>query len=289
MSIIDGRIDGRKLAKQLSLKTKENVASLRNIGVVPTLVEILVGNDPASRMYLNLKHRKAGRLGIKSIVKRLPADTTQDQLLNLVQQCNLNDDIDGIVVQSPLPKHINERVINAAINPGKDVDGVNPLNEGQLFEGSQSNYPVGCTPKGIMTMLHHYHVPLRGRRVVVIGRSRIVGRPMTSLLINAGALVTDLNHYAKPIRDFTKQADVIISATGHINLLNGDDVKPGVTVIDVGENMNANGKLVGDVNFKSVAKVAGLITPVPGGVGPMTVATLMQQVVDLTEWSRNDD
>ncbi|XIF20300.1 MAG: bifunctional methylenetetrahydrofolate dehydrogenase/methenyltetrahydrofolate cyclohydrolase [Acetilactobacillus jinshanensis] len=256
---------------------------------MPTLVEILVGNDPASRMYLNLKHRKAGRLGIKSIVKLLPTHTSQDKLLSIIQRCNSDSEVNGIVVQSPLPHHINERIINASINPDKDVDGVNPLNEGKLFEGSLSHYPVGCTPKGIMTILRYYHVPLKGRRAVVIGRSRIVGRPMTSLLINAGALVTDLNHYAAPIHEYTKNADVIISATGQVNLIYGKDIKPGATVIDVGENVNQNGKLVGDVNFKSAAKMAGLITPVPGGVGPVTVATLMQQVVELTEWSPSND
>ena len=278
-------IDGRKLARLMDARTRRQVATLRNRGVIPTLVEILVGSDPASRMYLRLKHRKAGRLGIRSVVKRFPKNLSQDRLLAVVHRCNSDSRVNGIVIQSPVPSQIDENLVNAAISPAKDADGVNPLNEGRLFEGASGFYPIGCTPKGIMIALRYYQVPLAGRRAVVIGRSRIVGRPMTSLLINAGALVTDLNHFAKPLGSYTKGADLIISAAGQANLVRARDVKPGAAVVDVGENRAPSGRLVGDVDFTAVSRITGLITPVPGGVGPVTVATLMSQVVELTERS----
>lgn len=265
--------------------TYRRVKRLKRQGIAPTLLEILVGNDPASQMYLKLKHRRADRLGINSIVKSLPGSISRQQLLDLLTRANQNSRVNGIVVQSPLPVKFDEGRIDRLIDPRKDADGVNPLNLGRLWSDDQGFYPVGCTPKGIMTIFRFKRIPLAGRRVVIIGRSRIVGRPLAGLLTNAGALVTILNHTAVPLRKYTKRADVVITATGKINLLTATDVKRGATVIDVGENPTPDGRLVGDADFSSVAQRAGQITPVPGGVGPVTVATLMRQVVELTQWS----
>ena len=262
---------------------------MRQRGIRPALLEILVGHDPASQMYLRLKHHKANQLGIHSVIKSLPNSVSQQRLLNLLITANHDPRINGIVVQSPLPAGFDEQKINGLVNPRKDADGVNPLNLGRLWSDDSGFYPVGCTPKGIMKILRLQRIRLFGSRVVIIGRSRIVGRPLAGLLTNAGALVTILNHSAIPLRNYTKRADVIITAAGKVNLLDADDVKLGATVIDVGENPLPNGHLAGDADFASVAQRAGKITPVPGGVGPVTVATLLQQVVELTQWSLNQN
>lgn len=269
--------------------TRQRVKRLKQQGIIPTLLEILVGNDPASRMYLRLKHHKAKRLGIHSIIKSLPSSISRQRLLSLLITANQDPKINGIVIQSPLPTRFDEQKINYLVNPQKDADGVNPLNLGRLWSNDQGFYPVSCTPKGIMKILRLQRIQLFGSRIVIIGRSRIVGRPLAGLLTNAGALVTILNHSAVPLQNYTRQADVVITAAGKIDLLNADDVKSGATVIDVGENPLPNGHLAGDADFASVAQRAGQITPVPGGVGPVTVATLMQQVVELTQWSLNQN
>ncbi|CAI2673602.1 Bifunctional protein FolD protein [Apilactobacillus kunkeei] len=277
-------IDGRSLAKKVNQETADMVSELNEQGKTPCLAVIIVGDDQASHRYVRSKHKKAQQLGIKSIVKALPAETTEDELLNILNDYNHDDDIDAILIQSPLPKHINEKYVMSQINPDKDVDGFQVINSGKLFLNDQSNYPVACTPKGVMTMFEEYGINLKGKKAVVIGRSTIVGRPMAALLINAGAEVTVLNHYAN-IKEYTLDADIIVSATGKVNTVTENDVKDGVVVIDVGQNVNDEGKLVGDVDYDGIAKKASYITPVPGGVGPMTIATLMRQTVELSKWS----
>ncbi|MEJ6400563.1 bifunctional 5,10-methylenetetrahydrofolate dehydrogenase/5,10-methenyltetrahydrofolate cyclohydrolase [Nicoliella lavandulae] len=282
-------IDGRALAKKTNEATKQMVTELNSLGVKPCLAVILVGDDQASARYVRNKHKKAEQLGIESIVNHLPADTTQDELLKIVNAYNHDDKIDGILVQSPLPKQIDEQLITRTILPEKDVDGFHPVNVGNLFLNEPKHYPVACTPKGVMAMFAEYNIDLTGKKAVVIGRSSIVGRPMAALLINANATVTVLNHYSEDAKHFIKEADVVVAATGKLHMVSGDDLKAGATVIDVGQNLNEDGKLVGDVDYESAAKVAGYITPVPGGVGPMTIATLMRQTVELASWSAKHD
>ncbi|WP_105955968.1 bifunctional 5,10-methylenetetrahydrofolate dehydrogenase/5,10-methenyltetrahydrofolate cyclohydrolase [Apilactobacillus quenuiae] len=277
-------IDGKLLAKKLNEDTKTNVNKMKKQGVIPCLAVIIVGNDQASKRYVRSKHKKAEQLGIKSIVKELPEETTETELLKVLNEYNHNNDINAILIQSPLPKHINEKYIMGQINPKKDVDGFQIINSGKLFLNEAENYPVACTPKGIMKMLNEYNIELVGKKAVVIGRSTIVGRPMAALLINAGAEVSVINHYAN-VSDYTKNADIIVSATGKLHTVTKNDVKQGATIIDVGQNLDETGKLVGDVDYQEVYEIAGYITPVPGGVGPMTISTLMTQTVELTKWS----
>ncbi|WP_353485774.1 bifunctional 5,10-methylenetetrahydrofolate dehydrogenase/5,10-methenyltetrahydrofolate cyclohydrolase [Apilactobacillus xinyiensis] len=277
-------IDGRKLAKKINDETAKQVTKLKSENVFPCLAVILVGDDQASHRYVRSKHRKAEQLGIKSIVKEMPENTTQEDLMQVLNEYNNDDDIHAILIQSPLPKQIDEKFIMKQINPKKDVDGFQTINAGNLFLNESTNYPVACTPNGVMQMFKEYNVTLEGKKAVVIGRSTIVGRPMAALLINAGAEVTVLNHFAE-VSQYTKDADIIVSATGKLHTLRAADVKAGATVIDVGQNVDENGKLVGDVDFDEVAKVAGNITPVPGGVGPMTICMLMKQTVQLAKWS----
>ncbi|MHA8111058.1 bifunctional 5,10-methylenetetrahydrofolate dehydrogenase/5,10-methenyltetrahydrofolate cyclohydrolase [Lactobacillaceae bacterium Melli_B4] len=278
-------IDGRALAKKMNEQTKQLVADLRELDVKVTLAVILVGDDQASARYVRNKHRKAEQLGIESIVTNLPSEITQAELLDLIHKYNEDESINGILVQSPLPKHIDEKLITQTIKPAKDVDGFHSENVGKLFLNDASGYPVACTPRGIMEMFKEYDIELTGKRAVVIGRSAIVGRPMAALLINANATVTVLNHYSEDGKSFIKEADIVVAATGKLHMVTGDDLKPGATVIDVGQNLNEEGKLVGDVDFDSASEVAGYITPVPGGVGPMTIAMLMRQTVQLISWS----
>ncbi|GAA6237029.1 bifunctional 5,10-methylenetetrahydrofolate dehydrogenase/5,10-methenyltetrahydrofolate cyclohydrolase [Apilactobacillus micheneri] len=279
-------IDGKSLAKKLNENTKVTVSKMKENGIIPCLAVIIVGNDQASKRYVRSKHKKAEKLGIKSIVKEMPEETTQAELLKILNDYNNDSDINAILIQSPLPKHIDEKYIMGQINPKKDVDGFQIINSGKLFLDETENYPVACTPKGIMKMLEEYNIELVGKKAVVIGRSTIVGRPMAALLINAGAEVNIINHYAK-VSDYTKDADIIVSATGKLHTITKNDVKKGSTIIDVGQNLDENGKLVGDVDYQEVSEIAGYITPVPGGVGPMTISTLMTQTVELTKWSES--
>ncbi|CAJ1228291.1 bifunctional protein FolD [Levilactobacillus zymae] len=278
-------IDGKQLARTLNAQTRDRVARLAQTGVVPGLAVIIVGSDPASSIYVRNKHRKAGQLGIRSVVRELPETITQTELLAVVAAYNADPTVHGILVQSPLPAHLNERAIFNAIDPAKDVDGFHPLNTGRLFGNLPGHYPVSCTPQGIMTMLKSLHQPLSGKRAVVVGRSNIVGRPMSALLLNADMSVTVTHRHDPQISELTTMADVLVVATGVAHLIKAKDVKPGAIVIDVGMDRGADGKLTGDVDFEAVKDVASAISPVPGGVGPMTIATLMQQTVDLCEWS----
>ncbi|MGX6429701.1 bifunctional 5,10-methylenetetrahydrofolate dehydrogenase/5,10-methenyltetrahydrofolate cyclohydrolase [Levilactobacillus yonginensis] len=278
-------IDGKQLAKEVNAKTKERVSALKERGLVPGLVVIIVGDDPASTIYVRNKHRKATQLGINSIVRELPATVSQEELLAIVETYNVDSSVHGILVQSPLPVGLDEQAIVAAIDPAKDVDGFHPLNVGRLFANLPGNHPVSCTPRGIMTMLHSLPVHLRGKHAVVVGRSMIVGRPMAAMLLNADMTVSVAHIYTKNLSELTRTADVLVVATGVAHLIKETDVKSGAIVIDVGMDRDENGKLTGDVDFDGVAEKTAAITPVPGGVGPMTIATLMEQTVDLCEWS----
>lgn len=276
-------IDGKALSNQLDVNMKQEVADLNATGLYPTLVVIIVGNDPASQIYVRNKHRKAVKLGIRSIIERKPADMTQADLLALIAKYNADDQVHGILVQLPLPKQIDETAVIRAIDVKKDVDGFSPENVGKLFANSHEHYPVSCTPKGIMTMLDHYNVNPEGKHAVIVGDSNIVGRPMGALLLNAGATVTYTHILTQDLSSFTRTADILVVATGVAHLINAGDIKPGATVIDVGMDRDENGKLVGDVDYDNAVKVAGNITPVPGGVGPMTITTLMQQTIELAK------
>lgn len=278
-------IDGKQLAKALNAQTKTRVAALAAQGKVPGLAVIIVGTDPASELYVRSKHRKAGQLGINSIVRQLPATISQADLLAVVRAYNADPTIHGILVQSPLPNGLDEAAVINAIEPSKDVDGFHPVNVGRLFKNLPGHYPVSCTPRGIMTMLESLQTPLRGKHAVVVGRSNIVGRPMAAMLLNADMSVTITHKYGSNLRALTTTADVLVVATGVTHLIKEADVKPGAIVIDVGMDRDADGKLTGDVDFDAVFDKVQAISPVPGGVGPMTIATLMRQTVDLCEWS----
>ena len=276
-------IDGKGLSNQLDSGMKAEVKALRAAGIEPKLVVIIVGHDPASQIYVRNKHRKAIKLGITSIIERRPEDFSQADLLALIEQYNQDESVHGILVQLPLPKQIDESAVIRAIDLKKDVDGFSPENVGKLFSNSDEHYSVSCTPKGIMTMLTHYDIDPADKHAVIVGDSNIVGRPMGALLLNAGATVTYTHILTQDLSSYTRTADILIVATGVAHLIKATDIKPGATVIDVGMNRDENGKLVGDVDYDHANTVAGAITPVPGGVGPMTITSLMQQTLELTK------
>ena len=279
-------IDGKQLAKQLNEETATRVAALKKRGITPGIAVILVGDDPASAIYTRNKHRKAEKLGMKSVLKTFPADASQEEVMACVQELNNDPSIHAILVQSPLPKHFDEKALDNAIIPEKDVDGFHPYNVGRLYNDDPDNrYPVSCTPRGVLKMLDHYNVDLDGKDVVVMGRSILVGKPMQSLLQNRNATVTMLSAHTKDDEFYMRHADILIVAIGHPQFVKAQDVKEGAVVIDVGINRLEDGSLCGDVDFENVKEKASLITPVPGGVGPMTIASLMAQTVDLAEWS----
>lgn len=279
-------IDGKQLAKQLNEETATRVAALKKRGITPGIAVILVGDDPASAIYTRNKHRKAEKLGMKSVLKTFPADASQEEVMACVQELNNDPSIHAILVQSPLPKHFDEKALDNAIIPEKDVDGFHPYNVGRLYnDDPDKRYPVSCTPRGVLKMLDHYNVDLDGKDVVVMGRSILVGKPMQSLLQNRNATVTMLSAHTKDEEFYMRHADILIVAIGHPQFVKAQDVKEGAVVIDVGINRLEDGSLCGDVDFENVKEKASLITPVPGGVGPMTTASLMAQTVDLAEWS----
>lgn len=279
------RIDGRALAKQLDQKTAARIATLAAQGTIPGIAVILIGTDPASMIYTKNKERRATKLGMKSVLKTFPETVSQETVLNCIADLNGDPTIHAILVQAPLPPQIDRGRVDMAIAPEKDVDGFHPLNLGRLYGNQPGHYPVACTPRGIMTMLDHYQVPLVGVDAVVMGRSILVGKPLSALLTNAGATVTMVTSKTVDSAYYLRHADLAVVAIGQPEFVRAPMVKPGAVVIDVGINRRADGHLVGDVDFAGVAKVARLITPVPGGVGPMTIATLMAQTVDLAEWS----
>ncbi|AMY14919.1 bifunctional 5,10-methylene-tetrahydrofolate dehydrogenase/5,10-methylene-tetrahydrofolate cyclohydrolase [Limosilactobacillus reuteri] len=278
-------IDGKALAKKINAQTKELVAQLKEKqNIIPGIAVVIAGDDAASLIYTRNKHNKAIKLGINSVLKKFPADVSQDELLAEIEKLNNDDTIDAILVQQPLPPQLDPEVITNAILPAKDVDGLNPLNLGKLFANQHGNYPVACTPRGIMRMLAEYNIDLQGKNAVIVGRSILVGKPLLALLNNANATVTMAGRSTSDLSALTKTADILIVSTGVPNLIKATDVKSGAVVIDVGINRLSDGKLTGDVDFAAVRAKAQAITPVPGGVGPMTIATLMEQTVDLAQW-----
>ena len=273
-------MDGRIMAAQLMEGLKERVNVLKEKGVGVGLAVILVGEDPASQVYVRNKGKACEELGIHSETIRLPEETSQQALEALIDQLNQDDRIDGILVQLPLPRHLNEAQALRKIIPEKDVDGFHIENAGRLFTGQQG--VVACTPKGIMHMLKEAKVPLSGRHAVVIGRSNIVGKPIAMLLLDENCTVTICHSRTQDLPGHTRQADILVAAVGRAGFVTADMVKPGAAVVDVGIN-RVNGKVVGDVDFEAVEKVAGYISPVPGGVGKMTIGMLMENTIEAAE------
>jgi methylenetetrahydrofolate dehydrogenase (NADP+) / methenyltetrahydrofolate cyclohydrolase len=271
-------IDGKRVAERIRGEVAEEVGELGELG----LATVLVGDDPASDVYIRLKHKAAGEVGIVSRDYRLSKDTPEQELLELVAQLNADDAIDGVLVQLPLPDHIEETRVLRAIEPAKDVDGLHPFNAGQLYLGRPTL--VGATPVGVMALLKEYDVPLEGARTVVVGRSDIVGKPAALLLLHASATVTVCHSRTVDLSAQTREAEILIVAVGQAGLIGPEDVSAGAVVIDVGMN-RSEGKLVGDVD-PGVADRARLITPVPGGVGPMTIAMLLKNTVRAARFRR---
>ncbi|MET3633683.1 bifunctional methylenetetrahydrofolate dehydrogenase/methenyltetrahydrofolate cyclohydrolase [Streptococcus porcorum] len=272
-------IDGKALAQKMQKKLAEKVARLKaEKGIVPGLVVILVGENPASQVYVRNKEHSALAAGFKSQVVRLPESTSQEELLDVIAIYNADTSFHGILVQLPLPDHINEEAVLLAIDPNKDVDGFHPMNMGRLWSGHPVMVP--CTPAGIMEMFKDYHIDLEGKHAVVIGRSNIVGKPMAQLLLNKNATVTLTHSRTHHLAEVAKKADILVVAIGRGHFVTKNFVKEGAVVIDVGMNRDENGKLIGDVKYDEVAELASYITPVPGGVGPMTITMLMEQTYE---------
>ena len=267
-------IDGKVVAAALRAEVAARVAGL---SFQPGLTVVLVGDDPASAVYVRSKDRAAREAGIAAHTIRLPAETTEAALLAEVRRLNNDPTVDGILVQLPLPAHIRGQAVIEAIDPGKDVDGFHPLNTGHLADGRPTLVP--CTPAGVMKLLAHADIPLSGARALVIGRSTIVGRPVAALLLGANATVTIAHSRTRDLPAECRRADVVIAAIGQPEFVQGDWIAPGATVIDVGINRLPDGRLVGDAAYEACAARAGAITPVPGGVGPMTIACLMENTV----------
>lgn len=265
------RMDG----KEVSASVKQEIADkVKELGIKPGLAVIIVGDDPASRVYVNNKKKACEFCGFLSEEYALDKDTTQEELIDLVHKLNAREDIHGILCQLPLPAHLDEKAVIAAIAPEKDVDAFSEVNVGKIMIGDYSFLP--CTPSGVMEMIRYYGIELEGKNAVVIGRSNIVGKPMAMLLLHANATVTICHSRTENIKEICQKADVIVAAVGKAKFLTADMVKDGAVVIDVGINRLESGKLCGDVDFDEVSKKASFITPVPGGVGPMTIATLMK-------------
>lgn len=270
-------LDGKALAAEIRSEVKTQVAALAEKGVSTALAVILVGDDSASQVYVRNKIKACADTGIRSLEFRMPAETTQQQLLAKIAELNADESVDGILVQLPLPKQINADAVISAIDPAKDVDGFHVANAGALVTGKQGFVP--CTPFGVMRLIEKSGVNPRGKSAVIVGRSNIVGKPMALLLLAADATVTVAHSYTPDLSAVTRNADILVAAVGRAKLIKADMVKPGAVVIDVGMNRDENGKLCGDVDFAEVKEIASSITPVPGGVGPMTIAMLMQNTV----------
>ncbi|HFI0082182.1 TPA: bifunctional methylenetetrahydrofolate dehydrogenase/methenyltetrahydrofolate cyclohydrolase [Streptococcus suis] len=272
-------IDGKALAAKMQAALAEKTAQLKaEKGLIPGLVVILVGENPASQVYVRNKERSALAAGFKSEVVRVPDTISEKELLALIERYNQDSEWHGILVQLPLPVHISEEKVLLAIDPDKDVDGFHPTNMGKFWSGHPVMIP--STPAGIMEMFKEYKIELEGKTAVVIGRSNIVGKPMAQLLLDANATVTIAHSRTKNLPELARQADILVVAIGRGHFVTKEFVKPGAVVIDVGMNRDANGKLIGDVQYDEVAEVASYITPVPGGVGPMTITMLMEQTYE---------
>ncbi len=279
-------IDGNKIAQDIRNEVRQGVLELKaSRGIVPGLAVILVGDDPASQVYVGRKAKACAEVGFLSREYKLPADTEEKKLLKIIKKLNKDELVHGILVQLPLPKHISTENIIAAINPDKDVDGFHPYNVGGLMTGTPLFVP--CTPRGIMELISRSGIDLTGKEAVVVGRSNIVGKPMAFLLLAQNATVTMCHSRTKDLPSVTRRADVLIAAIGKPRMIKADMVKEGAVIIDVGVNRLENGKLAGDVDFDEVAPRASYITPVPGGVGPMTIAMLMKNTLDAARRSIN--
>jgi methylenetetrahydrofolate dehydrogenase (NADP+)/methenyltetrahydrofolate cyclohydrolase len=275
-------IDGKAIAADIRQELAAIVSAYeKKTGQKPCLAVIIVGDDPASQVYVRNKQRACEEIGFKSIVLRHPADESEDNLINGIEGLNNNPEIHGILVQLPLPKHINEEKIISVINPNKDVDAFHPVNVGKIMVGNHKFLP--CTPAGVMELLKRSNIEVAGKECVVVGRSNIVGKPMSMLLLHANGTVTTCHSKTKDLKEVCKRADILVAAIGKPKFITADYIKPGAVVIDVGINRDENGKLCGDVDFDAVEPIASAITPVPGGVGPMTIAMLMQNTLTAAE------
>lgn len=270
-------ISGKEVSANVRESVKNETAQLKEKGIVPGLAVVIVGDDPASRVYVNNKKKACAEVGFVSEEYALPAETTQEELLTLVKELNEKDSINGILVQLPLPKHLDEKAVIEAINPKKDVDAFHASNVGKIMIGDYHFLP--CTPAGVMELIHSTGVDVCGKSCVVIGRSNIVGKPMAMLLLHENGTVTITHSKTKNLKEICKNADILVAAVGKAKFVTGDMIKNGAVVIDVGMNRDQNGKLCGDVDFDSVEPKASFITPVPGGVGPMTIAMLMKNTL----------
>ena len=269
-------IDGKLISQQIKDELKEKTALLKEKGIEVTLAVILVGEDPASQVYVRNKKRACEYIGYRSLSYELPSETTQEELLKLIDELNNRKDVDGILVQMPVPKHIDEKAVIDAIDPSKDVDGFHPMNVGALCIGEKGF--VSCTPAGVIQLLKRGcdgKIQIAGKECVIVGRSNIVGKPMSLLMLRENATVTIAHSKTENLEDVCKRADILIAAVGKAGMITKNHVKEGAVVIDVGINRNADGKLCGDVVYDEVSEIASAITPVPGGVGPMTIAMLM--------------
>lgn len=272
---------GKDLADKMQKAMKNRVDRLREEGKVPGLTVVLVGEDKASKVYVRNKERRAHKVGIKSDVIRLPETTSESELLTIIQTLNADKSVHGILVQLPLPKQIDEQKILRSIDYEKDVDGFHPMNMGNFLLGNESTLP--CTPYGIMTLLKSYDIAFEGKKALVIGRSNIVGKPMALMLMNENATVTIAHSHTQNLKALAKEADILVVAIGKGHLVDADYVKQGAIVIDVGMNRDAAGKLIGDVNTEAIDGIASYVTPVPGGVGPMTITMLLEQTIQKVE------
>ncbi len=268
--IIDGKVVSASVRERIKAEVSE-------MDIKPGLAVIIVGSDPASHVYVRNKKRGCEEVGFNSWVYELPEETAEDELLALIDKLNGEDNVHGILVQLPLPKHINESAVTERIVPEKDVDAFHAVNAGKILKGEDTLLP--CTPAGIMELLSHYDIPVRGRRCVVIGRSNIVGKPTALLLLAADGTVTVCHSKTNDLPAVTREADILVSAVGIAGFVTADMVKPGAVVIDVGMNRDKDGKLCGDVDFPAVSDIASYITPVPGGVGPMTISMLLRNTL----------
>ena len=274
-------IDGKALAKKIRENLKQENDKLKEKGITSKLAVILFGDDGASKIYVRNKSKACQDVGIEYEEILLDSNTTMEKLLNVIDGLNNRKDINGILLQSPIPRGLDIKQAFEKIDYKKDVDGFNPINVGKLMIGQDCF--ISCTPYGIIKMLEEYNIPIEGKHAVVIGRSNIVGKPLSQCLLNKNATITTCHSKTENLKEITKTADILISAVGKVNMVTADMVKEGATVIDVGMNRNDEGKLVGDVDFENVKEKASYITPVPGGVGPMTIAMLMNNVIKATK------
>ena len=275
------RIDGKAVAAKIRAQVAQDVEALKARGICPGMAVVIVGDDPASRIYVNNKKKACAETGIYSEEHLLPAETTQEELLALIEKLNADEKIHGILVQSPLPKHLDEKLVVEHIDPRKDVDAFHAYNVGKIMIGDFTFLP--CTPAGVIELIRSTGVPIEGKNCVVVGRSNIVGKPMAMLLLHNNGTVTICHSRTKNLAEICRGADILVAAVGKPKFITADMVKPGAVVIDVGMDRDENGKLCGDVDFDAVEPIASYITPVPGGVGPMTIAMLMKNAVRAAE------